>query len=202
MSDAASSRSLTEDIAFIRSMVEEGRQSSYKGGIGLAAGLIWGTASLYTWAVWVKILDTPGGMAGVNWIWIAALILFALVGIPLGMYRRRGNRAVGAAWGAVGIGCFTISAVIALAGWRMHVWITVFLLPPMIMALYGGAWLVCSAALRSWWMTWTAAACLLASLLLAYTAGQPLEYLVFALSLYAFAGLPGLTSVLRKRRQA
>lgn len=197
MSNAAPSRSLSEDIAFIRSMVEEGRQAPNKGSIGLAAGLIWGTASLYTWAVWSKAIAVPGGPG--NWSWLIAAVVFALVGIPLGMYRRGGNRAVGAAWGAVGASCWTITAVIALAAWKTNTWVMFTLLPPVVMALYGGAWLVCASVLRSAWLLWAGVLCLLSSLLLAYTAAQPVEYLLFALSLYAFAGVPGLIGVLRNR---
>lgn len=198
MSDAAPSRSLSEDIAFIRSMVEEGRRGASKAGISLAAGLIWGTASLYSWAAWTKVIDAPNSGPG-NWSWAIAIVVFALVGIPLGMYRPTGNRAVGAAWGSVGASCWTITIAIWVAAWRMNAWAMFTLLPPIIMALYGGAWLVCASALRVRWMLWLGVLCLLSSLLLAYTAGQPVEYLVFALSLYAFAGAPGLVGVLRNR---
>jgi hypothetical protein len=76
------------------------------------------------------------------------------------------------------------------------------LLPPIIMALYGGAWLVCAAAFRARWPAGVGVLCLLSSLLLAYTAAQPVEYLLFALSLYTFASVPGLIGLLHNRRQA
>ncbi len=202
MSDAVQPRSLSEDIAFIRALVEEGRQTTYKGGVALAAGLIWGTASLYFWSVWTKLWTPPGGLAELNWIWLVAIVAFLIAGAPLGMFRRAENRTAAAAWGAVGAGCWTISFVIGIAAWRTHNWTMFFLLPPIIMALYGGAWLVCAAGLRRWWMTWVGVACLLSSLALAYTAAQPVQYLLFGLSLYAFAGLPGLIVVVRNRRQA
>lgn len=198
MSDAT--QSLSEDIAFIRNLVVDGQNNQFRGGISLAAGLIWGTASLYNWAAWSKVVDLPGGMTTANWSWAAAVVLFLLLGIPLGMYRRSGNRVVGMAWGAVGAACWTLSAAVWIAAWRTHQGVMFTLLPPIIMALYGGAWLVCGAALRKAWQNWIGVLCLLSSLLLAYTAAQPAEYLVFALSLYLFAALPGLLAVVRQRR--
>ena len=204
MSDAIQSEprgasALSSDIAFIRALVEEGRQGASRSGIGVAAGLIWGTASLYGWAVWTKVIDVPGGIAGANWSWAVALVLFSLVGIPLGMYRRGGNRVVGAAWAAVGWACLTVSVVVSIAAWRLHMGVIVTLLPPIIMVLYGGAWLICAAAVRTWFLMAVGVLSLLSSLLLAYTVAQPVEYLLFALSLYFLGAGPSLVGVLRSR---
>jgi hypothetical protein len=202
MSNAASTQSVSDDIAFLRALAVEGQNSRYRGEIGLAAGLIWGTASLYDWAVWTKLIGPIGGYASVGWVWLVALIVFMAVGFPLGMYRRSGNRAMSAAWGAVGAGCWTITAAIAVAAWRTNQGVMFTLLPPIIMALYGGAWLLSAAVMRRWWMCWVGIGCLLSSLGLAYAVAQPLEYLLFALALYLFAGLPGLVAVLRQHSGA
>src|SRR3569833_1815909 len=105
------------------------------------------------------------------------------------MYRRRGNRAVGAAWGSVGAACWTITAEIGLADWRTNLGIMWTLLPPIIMALYGGAWLLSAAVMRKWWMCGVGIGCLLSSLAIAYSIAKPVEYLLFGLALYLFAGL-------------
>jgi hypothetical protein len=207
MSDAAPSQSqsasaLSSDIAFIRAMVVEGQQGASRYGIGIAAGLIWGTASLYGWAAWTKVIDVPGGVAGANWSWAVALVLFSLAGIPLGMYRRGGNRVAGAAWAAVGWACLFVSAVISIAAWRLHMGVIVTVLPPIIMALYGGAWLICAAAFRTWFLMAVGVLSLLSSLLLAYTVAQPVEYLLFAVSLYLLGAGPSLVGVLRSRSVA
>jgi hypothetical protein len=204
MSDAAPSKSqsastLGSEIAFIRAMVEEGRQGASRYGIGIAAGLIWGTASLYGWAVWTRVIDVPGGVAGANWSWAVALVLFSLAGIPLGMYRRGGNRIAGAVWAAVGWSCLAISAVISIAAWRLHMGVIVTVLPPIIMALYGGAWLICAAAFRTWFLLAVGVLSLLSSLMLAYAVAQPVEYLLFALSLYLLGAGPSLVGMLRSR---
>jgi len=202
MSNAVSSQSLSEDIAFVRALALEGQNNGYRGEIALAAGLIWGSASLYDWAVWSKLINPIGGYASVGWIWLVALVVFMVAGLPLGMFRRRGNRAMGAAWGAVGAGCWTITAAIAVAAWRTNQGIMFTLLPPIIMALYGGAWLLSAAVMRRWWMCWVGIGCLLSSLVLAYAVATPEEYLLFALALYAFAGVPGLVTLLRQRETA
>ena len=76
MSDAVQTRSLSEDIAFIRALALEGQSTRYRGEIGLAAGLIWGSASIYDWAVWSKLMPPIGGYGSVGWIWLVALAAF------------------------------------------------------------------------------------------------------------------------------
>jgi hypothetical protein len=202
MSDAV--KSLSEDIAFIRAMVEEGRRTPYRGGISLAAGLIWGTASLAIWAAASGLWIPPGGVDQASWAWLAALVVAAIAGVPLGVYRRRpqGNRVAAAAWSAVGLAIWAMSMAIMIAASRTHEHAIYALLPPMIMALYGGGWLVGAVAFRAPWQRWIGGLCLLSSLALAYTAAQPVEYLLFALSLYGLAALPGLVAVLRHPRDA
>ena len=220
MSDAVHSQSpspsaLSEDIAFIRALAEEGRKTPFRGGVSLAAGLIWGTASLYNWSVFSGLWNSSGrpvgadwwnapGATGANWSWLAAAVAFALVGIPLRIYKSRscGNRAAAAAWGGVGLACWVVSFAVIIAGVHTRQGIIFTILPPMIMALYGGAWMVSAVAFRAPWQRWVGVLSLLSSLLLAYTAGRPIEYLVFALSLYALAGLPGLVAVLRPQAKA
>jgi hypothetical protein len=146
---------------------------------------------------------TPiGGYASMGWIWAVAAVVFMVVGFPLGMYRRSGNRAVGAAWGSVGAACWTITAVILLSAWRTKQEVIFTLLPPIIMALYGGAWLLTASVMRKWWMCGVGIGCLLSGLVLAYTIDQPVEYLLFGLWLYLFAAVPGLLGLLRQRRVA
>jgi hypothetical protein len=91
---------------------------------------------------------------------------------------------------------------IGIAAWRLNQGLIFTLLPPIVMSLYGGAWLVSAAVIRKGWMYAMGAACLLSSLALAYTVAQPVEYLLFALALYLLIGLPGLLLLLRQRRAA
>ncbi len=204
MSDAISSQSLSEDIAFVRALAVEGQQGPFRGEVSLAAGLIWGTASLYSWSVVSRLWDPPGGMASAGWVWGVAALAFCLVGVPLRLYRARadGNRVAAAAWGGVGLACWTINAAIALAAWRMHSWVVLAVIPPMIMALYGGGWMVSAVAFRQPWQKWIGSFSLLASLALGAVAGQIEEYLLFALALYLLAALPGLIAVIRDRNKA
>lgn len=198
MSDAAQTQSVSEDIAFLRALAVEGQKTPFRGDISLAAGLIWGSASLYTWGAMAKLVGPPGDFSW-GWVWGGAAIVFALVGIPLGMYRRRRgtNKVAAAAWGGVGLACWTIVASTALAIWRTHDWMIAFIIPAMIMALYGAAWMVGAAASRQRWQIWIGVACLLAGVLIGAAAGRSEEYLIFALALYGLMGLPGLLSVIR-----
>jgi hypothetical protein len=212
MSDAAQpqAQSLSEDIAFIRALAVEGRKTPFRGGISLAAGVIWGTASLYSWWA-ISSASAAGGkwwtspiVETANWSWLAAAVAFALAGIPLRMYRRApgSSRTAAVAWGGMGLACWVVSAAVVIAAVRTQQWAIFSVLPPMIMALYGGAWLVSAVAFRAPWQRWLGFLSLLSSLLLAYTAAQPIEYLIFALSLYGLAGLPGLVAVLRPQSNA
>jgi hypothetical protein len=201
MSDAVQHQSLREDIAFIRNLVEEGRKTPYRGEVSLAAGLIWGSASLYTWAVLAKLMPAT---VNPGWAWAAAAVVFALIGFPLKLYLTtpKTNRVAATVWSAVGLGCWTIAAATALAVWRTGDVLIFAIIPTMIMALYGAGWMVGSVAFRAPWQRWIGGLCLLSGLALAATAGQPLQYLLFALSLYALAGLPGLIAVLRPQSHA
>jgi hypothetical protein len=202
MSDTT--HTLRDDIAFVRALAEEGRQTPYRGGISLAAGVIWGSASLYTWGVASQVWRPPGGMSSIGWGWMAAMVTFAIAGMPLGMYRSRPdtNRVAAAAWSGVGLACLTISIGGAIASWRTHQYAIGGMIPPMIMALYGGGWLVGAVAFRAPWQRWVGILCLLSSLALAFTVARAEEYLVFALLLYLLCGLPGLLAVLRDRSKA
>jgi hypothetical protein len=183
-------------------MVEDGQRGASRSGIGIAAGLLWGSASLFVWAAWAKVIDVPGGPGPANWAWLVAVVLFMISGFPLGMYRRGGNRVAGATWGAVGLSCGTLSFVVGIAAWRLHQEVIMALLPPIVMALYGGAWLICATAFRTWFLAAVGVVSLLSSLLLAYTVAQPVEYLLFALSLYLLGAGPSLAGVLRSRAAA
>jgi hypothetical protein len=201
MSDTA--HTLRDDIAFVRAMAEDGRQP-YRGEIALAAGVIWGSASLYSWSVASQIWHPPGGMSSIGWGWMAAMAAFAIAGVPLGMYQPRPNtnRIAAAAWSGVGLACLTISIGGAIAAWRTHQYVIGGMIPPMIMGLYGSGWLVGAAIFRAPWQRWIGVLSLLSSLALAFTAARAEEFLLFALSLYLLCGLPGLLGVLRSRAKA
>jgi len=198
MSDAVQPQSLSDDIAFVRALAVEGQKTPFRGEISLVAGLIWGSASLCSWAVFEKLISTP---ANISEIWGGAAILFAAAGFPLGMYRRRAgtNRVAAAAWGGVGLACWTMFAATALAIWRSHAWMIGAFMPSMIMALYGAGWMVGAVAFRAPWQRWISFACLIVALLLGATVGRPEEFLIFAVALYGLMGLPGLLAVMRAR---
>ena len=204
MSDAVQSASLSEDISFIRALDEEGRNRPWRGGVSLAAGLIWGSASLYSWSVVAKAWTSPFGADSAGWVWLVASAVFSIAGLPLGLYRARSdtNRTAAAAWGSVGIASWTITAAIVLVRVRTHAGVVFALLPPVMMAIYGGAWFMSSVAYKTGWQRWVGGLSVLTSLVLAYVASQPVELLLFALALYGLAGLPGLIAVLGAPKSA
>src|SRR5690606_32148013 len=88
------------------------------------AGIVWGLASLGHWAIASRLV--PAGPAAINYVWLAAAAVFAVLLIVVithlkrsGGVRTAANRAAGAAWTAVGWGVFALGVSMAALGWRL-----------------------------------------------------------------------------------
>ena len=106
---------LEEDIGFLKALATEGRPATLIGGsILVAAGLIFGLASLGQWAALEGFLPRLSGWI-FSGVWgvslIAFMIAFSLIMRRLGPRKREGggSRAVNVAW--------SIAAVFAQRGW-------------------------------------------------------------------------------------
>jgi hypothetical protein len=205
MSDQANG--LREDVAFMRSMAEQGRRGPLLGGIFLAAaGLIYGTASFLHWGIQTGRL--PFAPASTDNIWIGASLLFAVVWVVLFTQLRRGGPTVvgaaqfafGAAWIGSGIGILVMLAAVGIASARLH--------DPSLMninafttfAFYGAAWSVCGALARQRWMYLIAAAAFVLAPALALVSGTANELLVLGAGLLATLFAPGIRLMLQTRR--
>ena len=146
------------DIAWMRRVAEEGRQGPMQGAsILFGAGLIYGVASLGHWAVASGVANV--GMEAVNYIWLAATLLFFLLLVPVltRLKRDRGvvtsaNLASGTAWASVGWGIFALAVSMAALTWRLGgeaAMVTLALMPSVIMVFYGSGWAVTAAMQRS-----------------------------------------------------
>jgi hypothetical protein len=188
------------DIAWMRRLAEEGRQAPMEGAsILFAAGLIFGAAAIFHWAVASGLagLDMPA----VNYSWIGATLLFfaALIIVIRRLKQTRGvttaaNRASGVAWASVGWGIFALAASLAVLAWRLGedaAYYGFALMPSMIMVFYGSGWAVSAAMQRSRALWMLAIASFSAAPLLAALTGVAEQYLAYGVALFLLMALPG-----------
>jgi hypothetical protein len=188
------------DIAWLRGLAEEGAQAPVRGAsILMAAGAIYGLASLGHWAAATGLL--PGGLSRVPFIWLGATVLF-LMANGLIVWRLRGsagvrtaaNRAMTAAWVGVGWGIFVLFASMAVSAYRAgpSPGLDVFwLVPSIIMVFYGVGWAVSAAMTRLAALWWLAIGSFVAAPVLAAFAGSDHQYLAYAVALFGLMALPG-----------
>lgn len=196
-------QSLREDIAFLRAMAEAGRDRPMVGGsILLAAGLIFGAASLIVW--WFAAVQGVRGWM-YNAVWGSAFVLYMAVLFWLlrTLPKAAGNlqAATGVAWSAVGWAIFVIGFSLGLMSWRLHMPNLLLAFPSVLLALYGAAWMVGGILLRTPWMRGVAFAAFVMALVNAWFAGGQVVWLIYGLSLLALLAAPGFV-LMRQSRKA
>lgn len=190
-------QTLKDDIAFMRALAQEGSSAPLLGGsILVAAGLIFGGASVVHWAVLTGILAVS------NWafpiIWLGALVTFM---VTLTLLNRRmrgkpgagspGNRASGTAWASVGWTIFAISLSLMIIGIRAKSGVPMLVFPSLILGLYGMGWSVAAAMSKKRWLWMTAIGSYAGALVVAWFSIDPAVYLVYGAALLLLASLPG-----------
>lgn len=188
------------DIAWMRQLAEEGGQAPMRGAsILFAAGLIYGVASLFHWAVEAGLVSEPGPIYGVVWLIATGLFLVVVVMVSMRLGRDGGvktgaGRATNAVWSGVGYGIFALFTAISVIGYRLGesaVLVTLAMIPSVIMVFYGVGWGVTAAMQKSRPLGWLSLASLIAAPLLALLTGQPEQYLAYAGALFLLMALPG-----------
>lgn len=187
------------DIAWIRSLAEEGANAPLGGGrILMAAGLIYGAASLVQWATVAHV--APFGPRQSNWIWLAATVAFLILTTmdklflcPSSGVKTAANRAAQAAWACVGTGIFAMIASMAVVAWRVGPTggILIALLPSLIMVFYGLGWGVSAAMVRSPRLMALSAASFISAVAIAALTGSNAQFLAYAAALFALMAVPG-----------
>ena len=188
------------DIAWMRRLAEEGSATPFRGASTLmAAGLIFGAASLLHWSVASGLVALPPAVFSGLWGLATVVFLATLSGLAIRRRKQGGvvtlaNRASGAVWSGVGIGIFFLGASMAVIGARLgsgSAMAVIWLLPSVIMVFYGLGWAVTASMLKSRPLWWLAAGSFLAAPLLAVLAGQATLYLAYAAALFLLMALPG-----------
>lgn len=187
-----------DDIAYVRTLAQEGRTTPLLNGpILIAAALIFGAANAGQYLLQAGVI--AAGVWAPLWLWIGAAAVFGLALVVL-IRRLDGaqgsqsalNRAVGAAWSGIGIGIFAVWLGLLGIGFTTGQWSIMAAMPVVVFAAYGSAWLVSGTMARSRWMTMTGLTAYAGAVLLGVTATSPFVYLVFAALLLGCALVPGM----------
>ena len=190
-------KDLRDDIAFMRALAEEGRSAPLLGGgILMAAGLIFGAASVAHWSVMAGLLRVSPW--AILMVWMAAGLGFGVAATLLGRRSRRQagatatvNRATRAMWSAVGWTIVVILVGMGIMAARLGQPNLMSLFPVIVLPLYGAAWSVAATMTRRGWMGAVAIGCYGSALGMAALGDQPVAMLVYAASLVLFATVPG-----------
>jgi hypothetical protein len=168
------------DIAYVRALAEEGRMAPpLNGPVMIAAALIFGSASLIQWAIQTGVLVVDP-MAQL-WVWIGAGVIFsATLTVLLGRMKRKPgynsvrNQAIGVAWSGVGYVIFSVWLGMAAMGLFRGEWGPMMLMPSVVFATYGAAWLVAAVMSGQGWMKGVSVASYAGAALMGAFAGQEL----------------------------
>jgi hypothetical protein len=203
-------QTLKDDLAFIRSLAEEGRAGPLLGGpILLTNGLIFSGASLLDFA-----LATHPALARQDWladVWWAALGLSALVTIALIARLRAGKgrgsgplvaKTFGSIWSGVGLAVWACVFGLLLAQARLQDGTVFAGFPTVILALYGAGWTASATLAQQRWMWGVALGGFAAAVLAGWLAGQASLLLVFAAALLLLMAAPGLILMRQARGKA
>lgn len=191
-------KSVHEDIAYMRALASEGKHAPLLAGpILVTAALVFGTANVGQWALLSGVI-VASPWAPV-WLWIGAgavftLALLVLIGRMKGKpgCNSSGNRAVGAAWSAVGIGIFATWLGLMAMGLKTGDWSVMKVMPTVVFVAYGSAWMIAGAMTGVRWMTAVAVLSFAGAIAVGWFADGASGYLVFTAVLFLVALVPGL----------
>lgn len=188
------------DIAWLRKLAEEGANAPMHGAsILFGAGLIYGAASVAHWLAAADLIPLSINQASLGWL-VATIIFWVMLAILIPRVRRTGgvntlaNRASGIAWSGVGWGIFALAVSMGVLGWRLgpSAGPGLFaLIPSIIMVFYGAGWAVSAAMFKDRTMWALSLASFTAAPVMALFAGEPAQYLAYAVALFGLMALPG-----------
>ncbi|MBN8553019.1 MAG: hypothetical protein J0L52_09020 [Caulobacterales bacterium] len=195
---------LRDDIRYMKSLADDGANGPLLGGsVLVAAGIIFGAASIVEWMMSAGTISDAGGI-GHLYLWGAAGALFTLALIVL--IRRQksragvmspSNRASGNAWMGVGLAIFSLSVAVTVLIYKTGSGLPALIFPSLIFALYGTGWAVSAAMSGQKWLWVPAFGGWVAAPLVALFAGTSEMWLVYGAGIVLLALVPG--AVLMRR---
>jgi hypothetical protein len=191
-----SNSTLHDDIAYMKSLAEDGSRPVIRGAPIFWAGLVFGAASLAQYGFQSGLLPLGNPWYPVA-AWLGAGVVFGLTFLlPTGQRAcspHPAARAVQSVWSAVGLAIAALGLCMITAGSRIHsIEAMTALIAPMILILYGIGWWVAAVVSSQGWLKWICAGCFLVAPGLAFLATLPEQMLAYAGCLILFATLPGL----------
>lgn len=199
-------RVLRDDLAFMRDLAHDGSNTPLLfGGVMVAAGLIFGLASVGHWLIASGVLRVPPWWLMANWLTAAGVFGVACTRLVRRAGTRPGsnsgaNRATGAAWSGVGFAIFASWAGLAAMAVVTGDWRVMNAFPVLILALYGAAWFVAGEMSRQGWLKLVALAAFIGAVVVGALASSHHLMLAYAACLVLVAVVPGV--VLMRREPA
>ena len=211
MSNAPSPAAAAADLAFMRALVDGGRQPGLMAGSGpsiyLAAGLLYGTQCLYHLVEVVTPVRWPPPLTlavviAVNLAFFAYLAVVLVRERKLRFGGSGTGRALNAMFGATGLANIGLVVIFALnAFWRrdLGLWL---LYPATVFVLQGAAWYVAFLMRRKPWMAWTALGWFASGIALGLLLDDVDAYLaICTATLFLCMALPGWIMIRQGRTQ-
>jgi hypothetical protein len=194
---SAETPSSVNDLAYLRSLAEAGKDAPLSAGPYLVAGGGWfAAASAVIGSAELALI--PFGRDEV----MPASMLGACVGFAatLALLLRRDarstetntNKAVGAAWTAAGFGIFSYFLAVQIASWRMGSPELLNSIMLVVLLLYGAAWFVTAQVAGRRWMYGVALLTAISLFGVAATLATPAAWLAYAGALVMSGVLPGV----------
>ena len=191
-------QTLKDDIAFMKALAQEGSTVPLLfGGNMVAAGLIFGAASVGHWLIAADILAVSDWAYLINWVGAGALF-----GVVCALLVRRAssrpgfnaaaNKATGSAWSGVGFAIFAMWMGITAYAWRNQAWEVMNIFPVIIFGVYGAAWLVAGDMTGKGWIRLVALGSFAGAVLMGFMSGTTQQMLGYAACLLLLAVVPGL----------
>jgi hypothetical protein len=197
-------KALRDDIAFMKTLSEDsGRALSRDAAILVAVGVIFGLNAFRYWGIEAGFLDWAKPTA--NWWGLDALAVFLVV-LPVLMRRFRAaprgaaSRAMGAAWGAVGIAISVAvtSLILGARGLQLPL-LVIWVFPLILFTLYGAAWWIAFAVKRRIWFAGIAIGSFITTLGCGFRMGRSDEWAILSFGLFLWVAAPGV-AILREAR--
>jgi hypothetical protein len=196
---------LKDDLAFLRGLTQDHGKGLARDGFSLAAvGMVFAVVSLFYWLVYWGPLASAKVLA--YGVWAAGvLVMIAIVEVA----KRRlppstggAARAMSMAWNGVGVSMTAGGLGLLAAGWKLQDGAFVLAtFPILLFSLYGAAWSVAYAAVRTGWFALVSAGCFAAAVGEGLLYRTPHQWLVLSIGLFVLVGLPGL-AIFNKARAA
>ena len=192
----SNSPSPSEDLSFLRSLAESGRDAPLMAGRYLIAGGGWfAAASLIQWLPIREFLGLAANQATIAWLVAAAgfaVHLAILIKRDRSKVENTSNRAVNAAWTAIGFGIFAFGMGTAVMAYQRGDGFLMNMVSLQVLSVYGIGWLVAAAMTRQGWMKFTAFAAFATIPVLGAFVGTGHEFLIYSIALMLTAVIPGI----------